>query len=287
MLLLISLLFGCRSEDIAQAHKGRLFDRTGVLAGFTGGNGFSGPVLGPGTHWTGLYDELRVVDCSTRTVKEPMVALTRDGVQFGLDIYLRFHADCGEDNVMKILETVSPDKGDVITSEAFYNTYVRGALGEAVRENISPHNANDLNNKREEVLVGIRQRFLDMLKDRDQKFVVVEELNLSNMDFPDEMDQANNERAVQSVLKDKAIAEREKVAAEIETASKKEELAQKEGAVEAARIREIGRALAENPAYLQYDMQLKLPGIYEKAGASGNMVITAPSPTVMMTNAKP
>jgi regulator of protease activity HflC (stomatin/prohibitin superfamily) len=287
-MLFFTSLLACNSEDIPQAHKGRMFDRTGMLALFTGGKGLTGPVLGPGTYFTGIYDELRMVDCGVATVKEPMTALTRDGVQFGLDIYVRYSADCGSEQAMiMILDTVAPQTEgggyyNVVSSAQLYNTYVRGALGEAVRENVSPHNANDLNNKREEVLVGIRERFLGLLKEREKNFIVVEELNLSNMDFPDEMDHANTERAVQAVLKDKAIAERERVDAEIETAEKKRELAQKEGQVEAARIAEIGRALADNPSFLQYDMQQKMPGIYKEAGATGNMVITVPSPTILL-----
>lgn len=282
MITALLSLFACNSADIPQAYKGRMFDRTGILAGFTGGNGFDGPVLGPGTYFTGLYDELRMIDCSIGSVKEPMSALTRDGVQFGLDIYVRYRADCSDEIVSKTLDAVAPGPNGYITAEQLYNTFVRGALGEAVRENISPHNANDLNNKREEILSGIRKRFLDLLASRPQNFIAIDEINLSNMDFPEEMDHANTERAVQSVLKDKAIAERERVAAEIETADKKRELAQKEGQIEAARITEIGRALAENPAFLQYDLQQKMPGIYKEAGEKGNMVIAAPSPELML-----
>ena len=76
------LLSGCNSGDIPQAHKGQMFDRTGALALFQGGGGLDGPVVGPGTYWTGLYDELRVVDCSQSTMREPLESLTKDGVQF-------------------------------------------------------------------------------------------------------------------------------------------------------------------------------------------------------------
>lgn len=277
------LLFACNSQDIPQAAKGQMFDRTGGLAFFMGGKGFDGPVLGPGTYFTGIYDEIRMVDCGITSVKEPMTALTKDGVQFGMDIYVRYRANCADDKVSQMLQTLTPDPmTGVIGSQQLYGTFIRGALGEAVRENVSPRNANDLNNEREAVLAGIRSRFMAVLAAREQNFVIVDELNLSSMDFPDAMDQANTERAVQSVLKDKAIAEREKVTAEIETAESKRQLAQKEGQVEAAKIEEIGRALAANPAFLQYDLQQKMPGIYEKAGASGNMVIAAPSPEVLI-----
>lgn len=54
-------LAGCSSQDIPQAHKGRLFDKTGIFALYAGGDGFKGPILGPGTKYTGLYPEVRMV----------------------------------------------------------------------------------------------------------------------------------------------------------------------------------------------------------------------------------
>jgi len=102
------------------------------------------------------------------------------------------------------------------------------------------------------------------------------------MDYPDEMDHANNERAVQGVLRAKSIAERERVEAEIETAKTRQLLAEQEGRVEAAKIDQIGQAIRRNPEYLQYQLQEMMPEIYEKAGTSGNLVITAPSPNVLV-----
>src|SRR5690349_18080123 len=100
---------GCRTEDIPQAHRGRMFDRTGALAMWMGGGGLSGPILEPGTYFTGAYDEVRTVECSTNTEKEALSSLTKDGVQFGVDIYIRYAANCSDDVVTAILKTVPPD----------------------------------------------------------------------------------------------------------------------------------------------------------------------------------
>ena len=281
--LVLLFLVGCGSMDIPQAHKGRMFDKSGLLAGFTGGNGFNGPVLGPGTYWVGIYDRVRVIDCSLNTQKEDLTSLTKDGVQFGLDVYVRYSPNCADDSVIKLLDTVVAEDGTIVTAQQVYATFVRPALGEAVREIVSPFVANDLNNKREEILAGIRSRFIEILAEQPLRAVNVEQVNLSNMDFPEEMDAANTDRAVQAVLRDKAIAERERVEAEIETATRRRELADREGAVEATRIDQIGSALSRNPGYLQYQLQLSMPGIYEKAGAAGNMVITAPEPNIFVT----
>jgi regulator of protease activity HflC (stomatin/prohibitin superfamily) len=273
---------GCASTDIPQAHKGRLFDRTGPFALWIGGTGFKGPVLGPGTYFTGTYNEIYMVDCSIVTVREPLTALTKDGVQFGLDIYVRFSADCDDKTVEQLLATGTPDKDHTISADRLYTGLVRPAVGEAVRQVVSPYRANDLNEKREEVLNGIRKQFQDIMNAREKHIIKVYEVNLSNLDFPDAMDAANVDRAVQAVLKDKAIAERERVQAEIQTTTLKRELAEREGEVAAARIDKIGAALKKNPEYLQYDMQSRLPEIYKQAGQYGNMVITAPSPSVVV-----
>jgi regulator of protease activity HflC (stomatin/prohibitin superfamily) len=287
--VLITMMPSCRSEDVPQAHRGRMFDRTGALALYTGGHGFGGSILEPGTYFAGLYDEVRTVDCSTNTERESLTSLTKDGVQFGVDIYLRYSASCTDDVVTELLKTVPADmpqeRPRYVSSKKLYATFVRPALGESIREAFSPHIANDVNEKREAILEHIKKRFMELMKPADGKpaFITIYELNLSNMDYPDELDHANAARAVQAVLKDKAIAERERVTAETETAEMKKLLATKEGAAEAAKIDEIGAALRRNPDYLTFDLQQKMPEMYKAAGEKGNLVIAAPSPNLQMT----
>ncbi len=279
----VALTLGCASQDIPQAFKGRMFDRTGPFALFIGGNGFTGPVLGPGSYFTGTYDEIRTVDCSMVTKREALTALTKDGVQFGLDIYVRFAADCGDKSVTVLLATLTPDKDESISSNKVYETFVRPAIGEAVREVVSPFRANEINDKREEILALIRKRFVEIMTAREKQIVLVYEVNLSNLDFPDAMDAANTDRAVQAILRDKAIAERERVQAETETMTMRKQLSEREGEMEAAKIDKIGEALRRNPDYLQFDLQQKMPEIYRVAGENGNLVLTAPNPSVIVS----
>jgi regulator of protease activity HflC (stomatin/prohibitin superfamily) len=285
-LALLALGAGCMSQDVPPAHRGQMFDRTGALALYVGGKGFSGDILGPGTYWTGVYDEIRIVDCSQRTKNESLQSLTRDGVQFGLDVRITYRIDCSDQTVSKILATIQPNADRIVTSDAAYVTYVRPAIGEAVREAISPHPANDINRLREKILPDIRQRFVGSMERGNRAFVKIGAVALNNMDFPDAMDMANTERATQGILREKAVAERERVEAETETARMRKALRQQEGEAEAARIDAIGAALKRNPPYLQFDLQRRMPEIYQKAGAQGNLVITAPSPTVFLQGAR-
>ncbi len=280
--LLTAMLYGCASTDIPQAHRGMKFERTGFFKGFVGGNGFDKEVLSPGSYYAGAYTDIYMVDCSMVTVREPLNALTKDGVQFGLDIYVRFSVDCSDAAIPSILKTVTPDKGDTVSSRKFYELFVKPEIGESVRQVVSPYRANELNDRREELLAAIQKRIMQGLSGHE-KWISVYDVNLSNLDFPDAMDAANVDRAVQSVLRDKSIAERERVQAEIETTRMRKELSEREGEAVAAKIDKIGAALARNPDFMQYDLQSKMPDIYREAGNHGNMVITAPSPQILVS----
>ncbi len=281
-LLGIVMMMGCSSQDVPPAHRGQMFDRTGALAFYTGGEGFVGKVLAPGTYWTGIYDEVRIVDCAQQTKNESLQSLTRDGVQFGLDVRITYRIDCNDEMIGDILGTIQPNENNVITSDIAYKTYVRPAIGEAVREAISPHLANDINRLREKVLPDIRSRFVSSMERGNRRFVKIGAIALNNMDFPDAMDTANTDRATQGILREKAVAERERVEAETETARMRKSLREQEGAAEAARIDAIGAALDRHPQFVQFDLQERMSEIYSTAGAQGNLIIAAPDPTILI-----
>ena len=271
---------GCATADIPQAHRGQVFEKTGLFAFYSGGKGFTGDVLGPGTYRTGLYKDIHLIDCSMVAENEPLAAATKDGVQFGLEINVRFSADCSPDTVKHMLATLIPDQERTITGKKLYEIYVRPTISEAVLQVVSPYNTTELNDRRQEILTAIRKRFLELIEAK--QMIQVYELNLSKPQFPQAIDAANVDRAVQGIMRDKAIAERERVKAEIETSAMRRQLASNEGAEAAARIDQVGAALKRNPYYLQYDLQAKMPEIYRAAGVGGNMIITAPNPTILM-----
>lgn len=296
-------LIGCSSQDIPPAHKGRMFDKTGGAALWVGGRGFEGPILGPGTYYTGIYPEIRMVECGQRTVKESLTALTKDGVQFSLDVYVSYSAACDEEKtVQTLLEKLSPEgkaptpeKGKedaaahssadptlTITADQVYRVFIRPAMGEAVRESVSPYIANDVNEKREEIFEKVKKAFDENLKKQQQKLVTIYTMNLSNLDFPDAMDAANAARAVQAIEKDKAIAARAKVEAEIETAKLEVTKREVEAQAEAKKIDVIGAALHRNPEYYIRD-------VYFYAADKGGSVMVPSNPNVIlqMTPKKP
>ena len=135
LLAAVSFVFvGCATMDVPQAYRGRMFDRSGPLTIAKTGQGFIGPVLNPGTYSVGYYNEVMTVDCSTVTQHDPLTVLTKDGVQFGLDMYVRFSANCSDESVREMLTTLTPDKDTSITTRKLFETYVRPTIQAVVRE---------------------------------------------------------------------------------------------------------------------------------------------------------
>jgi len=276
-------LLGC-AQDVPQAHKGQMFGKTGPLCLWQGTVGLNGPVVEPGTHFTGYYDEIKLLECGEKTIKEPLTALTKDNVQFSLDVYIRYNPNCTDlAAVQFLLARIAPkDEGSrTITAIQVYETYVRPVIGEAVREAVQPIIANDINDKRDAIFASIRKKFSDALN-QHKPLLVITSINLSNLNPPSGVLTANTNRALQAIYKDTAIAEREAVNAQFDTAVIRNKLAEQEGKNEAIRIDKIGSALQRNPEYLQYDLQQRMQGIYKTAGEKGNMIIAAPSPQVII-----
>jgi hypothetical protein len=298
---LCALITGCSSQDIPPAHKGRMFDKTGALALWAGGKGFEGPILPPGTYFTGCYPEVRMIDCSTRTFKEPMTSMTKDGVQFALDVYVTASANCDNDKAVEILlgklapsgktdqstpgagaGNAQPDEKDPVesdpdrdvTSRQIYNTFVRPAMGEAVRQAVASYNANDLNSHRDELFGKIRAKLDSDLKG-DPSLVIVVNFNLSNFKLPDEMANAAADRATQQVLRDKSTAEQERLKVETETAKLQIAKTEAEAQAEAKKIDTVGAALHRNPEYYVRD-------VYYYAAEKGGSVVLPTNPGVIL-----
>jgi len=298
----LALNAGCSSQDVPPAHKGRMFEKTGLAALYSGGKGFDGPVLGPGTYYTGIYPEIRTLDCSTRTFKEPMTSMTKDGVQFALDVYITVSANCDNDEAAVILlnklapvgkveasnpsagagngtpdekDPVETDADRAITSRQVYSTFVRPALGEAVRQAIASYDANDINSHREELFGRIKTKLDSDLKG-SPSLVTVVNFNLSNFKLPDEMANAAADRATQQVLRDKSVAEQERIKVETTTALLQVDKSAAEAQAEARKIDVVGAALHRNPEYYVRD-------VYFYAAEHGGSVMLPSNPNVILS----
>ncbi len=211
-----------------------------------------------------------------------MLALTRDGVQFSLELFVTFSVNCDENVAIEnLFSKLSPTPGVAekpnltITADQVYSSYIYPSLGESVRIAVSPFIANEINEKRDEIFKEFNDSFTKTMAKQIPKVVVVTNLTLNNLDFPDAMDKANVERATQAILKDKAIAERQKIQEEIKTAQLEVESKTAKAKAEAAEINIVGKALHENPEYFMREY------IYY-AAKDGNSVMVPANPNVIM-----
>lgn len=284
VLAAVVFLSACSSGNIPQAHKGRIFDKTGLGAFYSGGHGFTGPVLPPGTYFLGMYPVLRAVDCSTQTEKEPMTSMTKDGVQFALDIYVSFSANCNEDAAVEAIlgalaPSVTKDDVDIVVAQQLYDTFVRPALGESVRQAIAAYDANDLNAHRDELFTKTDAKLKSDLG-KTPRLVEIVSLNLSNFKLPDEMAAAAADRATQQVLRDKSVAEQERIKVETQTSELAVARAAADAKSEAAKIDIVGAALHRNPEYYLRD-------VYFYAADKGGSVVLPTNPNVIMQMTAP
>lgn len=279
--LLAVPLLAC-TEEVPQAHKARMFGQTGLLALYAGHTGFYGSVLGPGTVYTGAYDTIKVIDCSTETVKESLPALTKDNVHFTTDIYVTFSANCDDEKVVShTLETIAPEKGNMISSKQLYETFIRPAEGEALRRAVSPVTAYEVNGRREEIHNTAEVTFFESVKKLGAP-VTISAFRMNNLDPPVQLAAANADLASQETLKQKSIAERDRVEAETTTAKLRIKLKEAEGDTDAAKIRTVGKALHDYPEYIHWVQLGLLPAIYEKAGSQGNMIMLPADTNVLL-----
>ena len=286
-MLVTTSLTGCGSDEVPPAHKGRMFDKTGGLALWVGGKGFEGPILGPGTYYTGVYPEVRMVECAQQAPKEAMTALTKDGVQFSIDVYVTYRSNCDSNEaIVTLLEKLSPESTAprTITSEQIYKVFIRPLHGEAVRVAVAPYNANDINSHRDEIFGKVNSIFYEAIakqqgKDAEGKpkpqLVMIEGLTINNLDFPDSMDKANAERATVAIERDKSLAEQEKIKVQIETAKLEVTRQAVESEAKAKKIDIEGAALARNPEYYVRD-------VYYYAAQNGSAVTMPTNPNVIL-----
>lgn len=290
ILTISTLLLGCSSEEVPPGYKGKMLDKTGPLAFYMGGTGFTGPVLSSGVYYTGIYDDVRLVECAESTSKEELQSLTKDGVQFGTDVYIRSQPNCDDSKAVSwMLDHIAPSKNDVITKDQLYNTYVMPILHSAMREAVAKQTASDMNTNREEVSKVFKNTFHEYMRvDKDKPEIIkVNEISISNFKFPQGMQEANANLALQPTLTKLAVANREKieqetkteqarVKAQTETEQLKIELEKTWAEAKTQHMKIIAKTIRDNPEYLKYDMQEKLPELYKSLGQNGNIIMVDP-----------
>lgn len=97
----------CNVQEVPPAHVGLEFKKSRG-----GPSGFSGDLKLPGTYSLDWYSTLPLLQCKEETIREPFPSLAKDGVEFGIDVYVRFSANCEEKEAAQwIFGNVQPAPG--------------------------------------------------------------------------------------------------------------------------------------------------------------------------------
>lgn len=191
----LSALVGCSTEDIPAGNKGFLFDRTGALAFYSGGKGLvSDEILPPGTHYTGLYDEIRDINCKDAEDVEVVDVLTASDLTIKIDLRVTYAANCDNKEMMlKILEQVpAGENSDTVEPVALYDRYVLPVIRESIRNRLATVTIEKVKEVREQLRVGIREDVEKSIREQGSP-VHVRILTVSDMVLPEEIIQKNRE----------------------------------------------------------------------------------------------
>lgn len=208
-LILASLvLTACGTEDIPPGNKGFMFDRTGALALYSGGTGLQTDlILGPGTHYTGLYDEVRDINCRDSHAKEAVNVLTKSDITVLVDIRITYAARCDSKEAMiRVLNEVTSLEGNSIEPQTLYDLYILPIVRESLRNRLADVTVEDVKAVRSELKDGIIKDLEKSIVDNTQP-VSIRILTVSDIQLPPEIVEKNRQI---ELARQEAEQEREK-----------------------------------------------------------------------------
>ncbi len=173
---------------------------------------------------------------------DSLQALTSDGQTVLLDISVRYHPDL--ENLDKLHRRIGID---------FVNKIIRPQVRSTVRMIVSEYPVLDVySGKRLRIQAEINKGLSDSFK---KSFIICDEVLLRNVQFSKEFQQAieNKQIAQQEAQRMKYVLEKQEL-------EKRRKIIEAEGEAESLRLK--GKALADNPALIQYEyVKLLAPSI--------------------------
>jgi len=194
MVCLTAVTTGCGTEDIPPGNQGFLFDRTGAMAFYTGGSGIvRDSVLGPGTHYTGLYDEIRDVNCKDENAKEAIDVLTQSDLTVKVDLRITYSADCtSPESLNKIIDQVMSSNDRTVEPANLYTRYILPIIRESLRNRLASVTIEQVKNVRQELRDGIIKDLNDGIKVRGNP-ILIKILTVSDIKLPIEIVEKNRQ----------------------------------------------------------------------------------------------
>ncbi|MEO1267837.1 MAG: SPFH domain-containing protein [Myxococcota bacterium] len=262
-LLLLGVATGCATEDIPPGNQGFMFDRTGPMALYIGGSGMqTDVVLKPGTHYTGLYDEVRDINCKDAETRETVAVLTQSDLTVEVDMRITYSADCTtRESLVKILDQVPPSaKTNSVEPDDLYSRYILPILRASLRNRLAAVTIEDVKKVREDLRRGIAEDVDASIKETANP-VRIRILTVSDIRLPIEIIEKNRQielaRQEAEQEREKQNAAKSRLERELFEAQQDRKV-QREQAEKAKEVAEINAARDKAVSILRADADLEV-----------------------------
>ncbi len=220
--------------------------------------GFQGQPLGAGWHecW-GTDASMYYIETSDHEQVINMNVLCKDSLNFKFDVAVLAAADKENKELLeKMFENITPQGGQTITSTQIFDMYARSVVDQEARKVVSQYETREIVSKRPQIIEEIRTSVTEAL---DGSIVQIKRVTVNNLDFPEVVTKAQEERARRQVEIETERAEQEKRVLKAQNALKVASLEYEKQLLEASMISDSNQVIGESitPEYLAW-WQLKV-----------------------------
>lgn len=222
-------------------------------------SGFVGSVLAPGHHQCYGRDRLYLVEVSDKNYKVPLTVLCRDKVNFKFDVQVLAAVNRLEvDKIKDAFKNVTPDSNRTLSADQLFRMYCEPLVEQEAKKIVSNYETMEIADKRAEVLNLVRAA---VTKSLSGSIIKVKRVTVNNLDFPDAIEKAQEDKLKRQVEIEGIKAEAEKCLVEERNKLEIAQIEYKRRLVEAAMIADFNKIVGSSltPSFLAW-WQLKVFG---------------------------
>lgn len=216
-------------------------------------DGFEGEPMPAGFHtcW-GPGSDMYLLEVSDKEQIINMNVLCKDSLNFKFDVAVLTAADRENKALLKeMFENITPRAGNTISGDQIFLTYAKSVVDQEARKVVSKYETNQIVAKRPEIIAEIQSSINAALKG---SIVKVKRVTVNNLDFPEVVTAAQEERARRQVEIETEKAEQQKRLLKAQNALKVASLEYEQSLLEASMISDSNKIIGQSitPEYLAW-----------------------------------
>ena len=216
-------------------------------------------ILGAGWHFKTPYltAHSATYDISTQNLSISSSAASKDQQVVNMQVNLQYLLQA--DKIKEIYLTIGGSGNGGLNKDERITNLIQPIFQESIKTASAQYTATDLLAKREEVKQAVTYNIKDRLS---QYYIKIVTVNIENIDFSDQFDQA---------IENKVVAQQKAQQAQFELEGEKNNLEKEKVKAEAVRVR--GEALRDNPQILEEQKIQKWDGkLPQVQGSTGTII---------------